>query len=283
MKAAVHTRYGPPEVVGVAEVQRRRPRTTSCSSGSTRRRSIGRTAAIGPPSRSLVRLFSGLVQAAGARPRQRSSPARSRRWARAVTSFAAGDRVFGFDDSGFGAHAEYLSIAQDASVATIPADLPTRRPPPAPRARTTRWRCIRGAEISRGQRRAGQRRDRRHRLGGRPAAGEPGRAGDGGLRRTEHVALVRRLGADRVIDRTVEDFTQDRADLRRRPRRRRQEHVPPLPAAARTAAGSTSRPSSARRARTRSSLLVTPLLRGKPVLFAVPRHDQAIDRRTSGS
>jgi Alcohol dehydrogenase GroES-like domain len=41
----------------------------------------------------------------------------------AVTSFAVGDRVFGYDDSSCGAHAQYLTIGEDASLARIPAKL----------------------------------------------------------------------------------------------------------------------------------------------------------------
>jgi NADPH:quinone reductase-like Zn-dependent oxidoreductase len=37
-----------------------------------------------------------------------------------VSRFAVGDRVFGYDDTRFGSHAEYLTISQDAAVATMP-------------------------------------------------------------------------------------------------------------------------------------------------------------------
>jgi NADPH:quinone reductase-like Zn-dependent oxidoreductase len=37
-----------------------------------------------------------------------------------VRRFGVGDRVFGYDDTGFGCHAEYLAISQDAPVATMP-------------------------------------------------------------------------------------------------------------------------------------------------------------------
>jgi NADPH:quinone reductase-like Zn-dependent oxidoreductase len=38
-----------------------------------------------------------------------------------VTSFKVGDKVFGYNEGPFGAHAEYLSIPQDGSLATMPA------------------------------------------------------------------------------------------------------------------------------------------------------------------
>ncbi len=37
-----------------------------------------------------------------------------------VTSFAPGDRVFGYNERSFGAHPEYMTIPEDGSVATIP-------------------------------------------------------------------------------------------------------------------------------------------------------------------
>ena len=39
-----------------------------------------------------------------------------------VTSFEVGDRVFGYIEGPFGAHAEYLTIPEVASVATMPAN-----------------------------------------------------------------------------------------------------------------------------------------------------------------
>jgi NADPH:quinone reductase-like Zn-dependent oxidoreductase len=42
---------------------------------------------------------------------------------RGVTSFTVGDRVFGFDGSRFGAHAEYLAVPEDGFLATVPAGL----------------------------------------------------------------------------------------------------------------------------------------------------------------
>ena len=50
--------------------------------------------------------FAGEVEAVGSR----------------VTSFEVGDSVFGYVEGRFGAHAEYVTIAEDASVATMPAN-----------------------------------------------------------------------------------------------------------------------------------------------------------------
>ena len=40
-----------------------------------------------------------------------------------VTSFRIGDRVFGYTEGPFGAHAEYLVIAEDGRIAVMPPDL----------------------------------------------------------------------------------------------------------------------------------------------------------------
>jgi NADPH:quinone reductase-like Zn-dependent oxidoreductase len=41
---------------------------------------------------------------------------------RAVMSFTAGDRVFGFSEGRFGAHAEYLVMPDDGALAAMPAN-----------------------------------------------------------------------------------------------------------------------------------------------------------------
>ena len=40
-----------------------------------------------------------------------------------VTSFRIGDRVFGYTEGPFGAHAEYLVIAEDGRVAVMPPNV----------------------------------------------------------------------------------------------------------------------------------------------------------------
>jgi NADPH:quinone reductase-like Zn-dependent oxidoreductase len=40
-----------------------------------------------------------------------------------VTSFRVGDKVFRYNEGPFGAHAEYMSIPEDGSLATIPANV----------------------------------------------------------------------------------------------------------------------------------------------------------------
>ena len=66
----------------------------------------------------IVRLFSGLrkpkVTVLGNEFAGRVESVGS-----AVTSFAVGDRVFGYCEGTFGAHAEYLSIPQDSRIPAV--------------------------------------------------------------------------------------------------------------------------------------------------------------------
>jgi len=106
VKAAVNTRYGPPEVVRVVEVYRPTPGEreilVKVHVTTVNRTDCGFRA--GKPF--IVRFFSGL-----AKPKATINGSEFagvvEEIGRRVTSFAVGDRVFGFREVGLGAHAEY--------------------------------------------------------------------------------------------------------------------------------------------------------------------------------
>jgi len=116
--------------------------------------------------------------------------------------------VFGYNEGPFGAHGEYLSIREDASLATMPANVTTSRPLPVQRACTMpprtsgRQRSERGQDVL---------------VNG--ATGAIGSAAVALLKSlganvtavcsTDNLGLARELGADRVIDNRAEDFTKD--------------------------------------------------------------------------
>jgi NADPH:quinone reductase-like Zn-dependent oxidoreductase len=207
MKAAVRTRYGPPEVVRIAEVA-----TPTAGDGevlvkvhatTVNRTDCGLRAAkpffyrlfIGPtrPRRTVLGTeFAGVVEAVGA----------------GVTAFKPGDRVFGFSGTAFGAHAEYLSIPADGMVATIPADVAFEQAAASTEGSQYALSMIRTARIQRGQD-----------VLVNGATGAIGSAavqllGQLGANVTavcgpDHTELVKELGATRVIDYTAEDFTRD--------------------------------------------------------------------------
>jgi NADPH:quinone reductase-like Zn-dependent oxidoreductase len=213
VKAAVHTKYGPPEVVRIADV----PRPTASGDDilvkvyatTVNRTDCGYRA--GRPF--IVRLFSGLRK-----PRAtvlgNEFAGRVESVRPTVTSFAVGDRVFGYCEGPFGAHAEYLSLPQDSAIALMPSQMAYEEAAPGTEGAHYALAFIARAKIREGQRVL--------------VNGATGAIGSAALQllkslgvdvtavcHTENVALVKRLGADRVIDYAAEDFTasQDRYDV----------------------------------------------------------------------
>lgn len=207
MRAAVFTRYGPPDVVRVADVE---PPTVSggevlvkVHATTVNRTDCGWRAA----KPSFVRLLTGVR-----RPRRPILGCEFAGEVEAlgdnVTSFNVGDRVFGFTRSGFGAHAEYLVTSADGLIATIPASMSFEEAAPSTEGSQYARAFISWARIQRGQD-----------VLVNGATGAIGSAAVQLLRilganvtavcATDQVELVKKLGAARVIDYTVDDFTAD--------------------------------------------------------------------------
>ncbi|MGN9907585.1 NAD(P)-dependent alcohol dehydrogenase [Phytohabitans sp. LJ34] len=122
MKAAVFTTYGPPDVVHEADVDTPVPgpnqvlvrvhAATVTAADSAFRSGTPRYArlfaGLRRPKKSVLGTeFAGEVSAVGA----------------AVTRYAVGDKVFGATDVGLGAHAEYVCVKEDGPLATLPNGL----------------------------------------------------------------------------------------------------------------------------------------------------------------
>jgi NADPH:quinone reductase-like Zn-dependent oxidoreductase len=273
MKAAVHTRYGPPEVVRVNEVPKPTPRDNELlvrvHATTVNRTDCGFRAAkpfivrffsglAKPKARVLGNEFAGVVETVGD----------------AVTSFAVGDRVFGYNEGAFGAHAEYLTVPADGLVAEMPATLTFEEAAPGTEGSHYALSFITKAGIRQGQ--------------DVLVYGATGAIGSAAVQllkslganvtavcATEHVDLVQSLGADRVIDYTVADFTQDD---------RAYDVV--LDAVGKSTFGRCKRLLKRRGSYLSSDLgplaqnpflaLITPLFRGRKVLFPIPREDPAM-------
>jgi NADPH:quinone reductase-like Zn-dependent oxidoreductase len=207
MRAAVTTRYGPPEVAQVVDVPRPSPAANELlvrvHASTVNRTDCGFRAAhpwfvrgfsgIRKPKRTILgNEFAGVVEAVGPD----------------VTRFAVGDRVFGYDDVRFGCHAEYLVIGQDAAVATMPDDRGFELMAAVTEGSHYALAYIRAAGVD----------DTSEVL----VYGATGAIGSAAVQiikslgahvtavcSSEHVELVTGLGADRVIDRTTTDFTAD--------------------------------------------------------------------------
>lgn len=124
MKAAVVERYGPPEVVRIADVPKPVPadnevlvrvHATTVNSGDARVRAMRVPRGVGL----LARLQLGF-----SRPKQAVSGFEAAGTIEAVgkgvTRFRAGDRVVASRGFGFGCHAEYITVAEDGALAVIP-------------------------------------------------------------------------------------------------------------------------------------------------------------------
>jgi NADPH:quinone reductase-like Zn-dependent oxidoreductase len=208
MKAAAHRRYGPPDVVRIAEVDKPTPKDNELlvkvHATTVNRTDCGFRGA----KPFLTRFFTGLL-----RPRVTVQGSEFAGEVEAVgggvRAFKVGDRVFGFTGFRFGAHAEYLAIPEDGSLATIPASVTYEQAAPSTEGAIYALSFIRTARIQRGQV-----------VLVNGATGAIGSAAVQLLRSlgaevtatcaAEHVELVRGLGADRVIDYTAEDFTKDK-------------------------------------------------------------------------
>jgi NADPH:quinone reductase-like Zn-dependent oxidoreductase len=272
----VRTRYGSPEVVAISEVEKPVPEVsellvkvhattvnrTDCHYRSGRPWLMRPllSGLVRPKARVLGNEFAGQVAAIGG----------------GVTSFQIGDRVFGYTEGPFGAHAEYLVIREDGLVAVMPANLRYEQAAPGTEGAHYALSHIRRAKIHSGQR-----------VMVYGATGAIGCAAVQLLKTlgaevtavcaTPQVELVSRLGADKVIDYTAEDFTSDNPD-----------YDVVFDAAGKSSFGECKR--LLRPAGIYTSTgpgpwyqnlvlpLTTPLLGGKKVAFAYPRIEQATVR-----
>ncbi len=207
MKAIVYTKYGPPEVLQLKEVEKPTPKdnevlikihaTTVNRTDSALRKAepfISRfvTGLIRPKKTILGTEFAGKIEAVG----------------KDVTSFKVGDKVFGFSGTDFGAHAEYMIMPEEGSLTTMPANMTYEEAAPSTEGAHYALSFIRNANIQSGQRVL--------------INGATGAIGSAAVQLVKYfgadvtavcniknVALVKSLGADKVLDYTKEDFTKD--------------------------------------------------------------------------
>jgi NADPH:quinone reductase-like Zn-dependent oxidoreductase len=206
MRAVVHDRYGPPEVLRVDEVDRPEPKADEVLV-SVRASTVTRGEAMGVRHRQYLffRLVTGIR-----RPRRTSAGSefagRVEQVGSAVTEFQAGDEVFGV---GSGANAEYVAVHESGVIAPKPAGLTFEEATALPEGSLLAISCLRPA----------------YPLEGKSvlvygAAGSVGTAAVQLLAHhfgaevtavcdTKDVELVRALGAREVVDRFQEDFTKN--------------------------------------------------------------------------
>ncbi|QHT72265.1 NAD(P)-dependent alcohol dehydrogenase [Rhodocytophaga rosea] len=202
----MHTRYGPPEVVQVQEVEKPVPSArevliqvyattvnrTDCGFRSAEY-FISRffSGLFKPKFHILGNEFAGVIESVG----------------KEVTLFKPGYKVFGYNDTTFGAHAQYMVIPENGAIATIPEGLAYQQAAPILEGAHYALRDIQAAHIQAGQQVL--------------VNGATGAIGSAAVQlikhidaevtavcATPHLALVESLGADQVMDYTREDFTR---------------------------------------------------------------------------
>lgn len=204
MRAVVHDRYGPPEVLRLEEVDRPVPKDDEVLVGvhasSVTRSDTGLrgseywfarafTGLRRPKQRIAGMELAGVVEAIGA----------------AVTRFRVGDEVFGMRS---GANADYVCVREHGVLAHKPADMTFEQAAAVADGACTALTFLRQAGL-----------EKSHRLLVYGASGSIGTAAVQLARHfgadvtaavdTRHVELMRSLGADRVIDYTRDDSMAD--------------------------------------------------------------------------
>jgi len=205
MRAAIATKYGSPDVIQVKDIPKPLPNDDEVLiriKASTVNRTdygflsaeyfIGRfwSGLIRPKNQTLGCEFAGEVESVG----------------KNVTEFQPEDRVFGYDDKQFGGHAEYKTIPASGAIAHLPSSLSFDTAAALTEGAHYALCDIRAAKITRGQRVC--------------VNGGTGAIGSSAIQllkymgvevtavcHTDHLQLVKSLGADTVIDYTQEDFT----------------------------------------------------------------------------
>jgi NADPH:quinone reductase-like Zn-dependent oxidoreductase len=205
MRAVVHDRYGPPEVLRLEEVERPVPKDdevlVKIHATTVNRSDCGWRSA----KPFITRYFTGLR-----RPKRRilgsELAGEVEAVGKAVTEFEVGDRVFGVNY--FGAHAEFVCMPEDRPLAQMPSGMSFEEAATVCDGAILALTCLSKADLREGR--------------SILIYGASGSIGTAAVQlakyfeadvtavcNTKNLELVRSLGADRVIDYTQEDFTEN--------------------------------------------------------------------------
>ncbi len=206
MKAAIYTKYGPPEVVKIMEIDKPEPKENEVLikvyAATVNRTDSGFRSAqyfisrlfsglFAPKFKTLGNEFAGVIEAVG----------------KNVSAFQIGDKVFGYNDIKFGTHAEFTTMAENEAITTLPMNFTFIEAAPLTEGAHYALNNIRAANVKPGQNVL--------------INGATGAIGSAALQlvkyfgakvtavgNTKNVELLKSLGADLVIDYLQDDFTK---------------------------------------------------------------------------
>ncbi len=206
MKAIVNSEYGSPDVLQIQDVSKPIPRDneilvrvmaatvnrTDCANLSARPFIMRFTLGLFKPRKQISGTeFAGVVEATGT----------------SVTSFAIGDQIFGFNDGILSSYAEYLTIAEDMGLATMPKNISFAQAAASSEGVHYAYNFINKVPLKIGDKVL--------------VNGADGGIGSASVQllkyfgaevtavcQTKNMALLKSLGADTIIDYNKEDFTK---------------------------------------------------------------------------
>ena len=206
MKAVVYTKYGMPDVLQIKEIERPVPKDTqvlvkvyATTVNRTDNATIKGipffarlvTGLFKPKKKTPGTEFAGKVEAVGSN----------------VSTFKVGDKVFGFSDLGSGSHAEFITLSED-KVITIPGNTTYEQAAASTEGAHYAYNFINKINIEKGQKVL--------------VNGATGGIGSAAVQLLKYFGadvtavcgaesseLVKSLGADKVIDYTKDDFTEE--------------------------------------------------------------------------
>lgn len=212
MKAVIWTKYGPPDVLQLREIEKPIPKddevlvkiiATSVFAGDCEMRRFDFPISFWLPLRLMFGLFKPRVKILG-----QELAGEIEAVGKEVKQFRSGDQIFAPTDAGFGAYAEYICLPATHPIAFKPANMTFEEAATVPVGGLNALHFLRKGNVQRGQKVLIN-----GACGGigtiavqiAKASGADVTAVD----RAEKLQVLRYLGADKVIDYMQEDFTSN--------------------------------------------------------------------------